>query len=174
MSATPGKVLVDGVERTADGDFFQLRLIQARDRRLVGRPFRARWSADAAWLSDLEIDPSCPGGHPRRRQPQRGPPRRGRHRLSTSTDRRELAMAGRKISPDLALDQLVAQRIAAGESIVHLGFGESGLPVFAPLRRALTEGADRNAYGRWSVTRTPGTRWPGTSPVAGCPPRRTR
>ncbi|WP_420119220.1 KamA family radical SAM protein [Micromonospora sp.] len=60
MSATPGKVLVDGVERTPDGDFFQLRLIQARDRRLVGRPFRARWSADAAWLSDLEIDPSAP------------------------------------------------------------------------------------------------------------------
>ena len=24
--------------------------------------------------------PGCPGGHPRRRQPQRGPPRRGRHR----------------------------------------------------------------------------------------------
>ncbi|QDY07378.1 lysine 2,3-aminomutase [Micromonospora sp. HM134] len=60
MSATPGKVLVDGVERTPDGDFFQLRLIQARDRRLVGRPFRARWSADAAWLSDLEIDPAAP------------------------------------------------------------------------------------------------------------------
>ncbi|MBO4163571.1 pyridoxal phosphate-dependent aminotransferase [Micromonospora antibiotica] len=56
-------------------------------------------------------------------------------------------MAGRKISPNLALDQLVAQRIAAGESIVHLGFGESRLPVFAPLRRALTDGADRNAYG---------------------------
>ena len=53
-------MLVDGVERTADGDFFQLRLIQARDRRLVGRPFRARWSADAAWLSDLEIDPAAP------------------------------------------------------------------------------------------------------------------
>jgi L-lysine 2,3-aminomutase len=60
MSATPGKVLVDGVERTPDGDFFQLRLIQARDRRLVGRPFRARWSADAAWLSDLELDPTAP------------------------------------------------------------------------------------------------------------------
>lgn len=60
MSATPGKVMVDCVESTANGDFFQLRLIQARDPRLTGRPFRARWSADAAWLSDLVIDPGAP------------------------------------------------------------------------------------------------------------------
>lgn len=56
-------------------------------------------------------------------------------------------MAGRNISPNLALDQLVQERIAAGESIVHLGFGESRLPVFAPLKQRLAEGADRNAYG---------------------------
>ena len=53
MSATPGKVLVDGVEDTSEGRFFRLRFLQARDPALVGRPFRARWSADAAWLDDL-------------------------------------------------------------------------------------------------------------------------
>jgi aspartate aminotransferase len=54
-------------------------------------------------------------------------------------------MAG--ISPNLALDQLVSARIAAGERVVHLGFGESRLPVFPPLARVLAEGANRNAYG---------------------------
>lgn len=35
-----------------------------------------------------------------------------------------------RMSPNLALNQLVAQRRAAGESLVHLGFGESRLPPF--------------------------------------------
>ncbi|SBT43766.1 pyridoxal phosphate-dependent aminotransferase [Micromonospora auratinigra] len=65
-------------------------------------------------------------------------------------------MAGRTISPNLALDQLVQERIAAGESIVHLGFGESRLPVFGPLKERLAEGADRNAYG--PVVGDPATR----------------
>ncbi len=60
MSATPGKVAVDGVEETRDGRWFRLRMLQARDPALVGRPFRARWSADAAWLHELEIDPQTP------------------------------------------------------------------------------------------------------------------
>ena len=143
----PARSLVDGVERTAHGDFFQLRLIQARDRRLVGRPVPGPLVGRRGLAERPGTRPGRPGGHPRRRQPQRRPLRRGRHRLTTYPTRRELAMAGRKISPNLALDQLVEQRIAAGESIVHLGFGESRLPVFAPLARALAEGADRNAYG---------------------------
>ncbi|MFE1748954.1 KamA family radical SAM protein [Streptomyces anandii] len=61
MSATPGKVVVDGVEDTPEGSFFRLRLLQARDPELVGRPFRARFSPDAAWLDDLEPDPATPG-----------------------------------------------------------------------------------------------------------------
>lgn len=60
MSATPGKVVVDGVEETAEGAFFRLRMLQARDPALVGRPFRARYSPDAAWLDELELDPSTP------------------------------------------------------------------------------------------------------------------
>ncbi|MFD6040222.1 KamA family radical SAM protein [Streptomyces koyangensis] len=54
MSATPGKVVVDGVEETAQGRFFQLRMLQAREPALVGRPFRARHSATASWLDELE------------------------------------------------------------------------------------------------------------------------
>lgn len=54
MSATPGKVVVDGVTETARGRFFQLRMLQARDPQLVGRPFRAHYSEDAAWLDELE------------------------------------------------------------------------------------------------------------------------
>ncbi|MFG2547740.1 KamA family radical SAM protein [Streptomyces sp. NPDC048594] len=60
MSATPGKVVVDGVEETPDGRFFQLKLAQARNPALVGRPFRARYSTDAAWLDDLELDETVP------------------------------------------------------------------------------------------------------------------
>ncbi|MFH8569988.1 KamA family radical SAM protein [Streptomyces sp. NPDC017993] len=60
MSATPGKVVVDGVEETPEGSYFQLRMLQARTPALVGRPFRARYAADAAWLDDLELDPATP------------------------------------------------------------------------------------------------------------------
>lgn len=60
---------------------------------------------------------------------------------------RQRETSTRGISPNLALDQLVARRQAAGEPIVHLGFGESRLPVFPPLAERLTSGADRNAYG---------------------------
>ncbi|WP_033331314.1 pyridoxal phosphate-dependent aminotransferase [Streptomyces novaecaesareae] len=53
----------------------------------------------------------------------------------------------RHVSPNMALDQLVARRRAEGARIVHLGFGESGLPVFPPLVERLTAGAGRNGYG---------------------------
>ncbi|MET0136390.1 MAG: lysine 2,3-aminomutase [Kibdelosporangium sp.] len=60
MSATPGKVVVDGVEDAPDGRFLRLRFVQARNPELVGRMFRARYSADAAWLDDLELCPFTP------------------------------------------------------------------------------------------------------------------
>ncbi|WP_367044695.1 pyridoxal phosphate-dependent aminotransferase [Streptomyces sp. Je 1-332] len=56
-------------------------------------------------------------------------------------------MASRKISPNMALDQLVAERRAGGEDILHLGFGESRLPVFPGLVDRLAQGARRSAYG---------------------------
>ncbi len=53
MSATPGKVCVDGVVEVAGQQVFALHMIQARDPELVGRPFFARFDPDAVWLSDL-------------------------------------------------------------------------------------------------------------------------
>jgi len=54
MSATPGKVCVDGVAAIAGQQVFVLHMIQARDPSLVGRPFFARFDPDAVWVSDLE------------------------------------------------------------------------------------------------------------------------
>jgi KamA family protein len=54
MSATPGKVCVDGVAEVAGEKVFVLRMLQARDSRLVGRPFFARYDTDAIWLTDLK------------------------------------------------------------------------------------------------------------------------
>lgn len=60
MSATPGKVAVDGVEETLRGRFFQLRMLQARNPELVGRPFRAHFDSGAGWLDDLKLDDETP------------------------------------------------------------------------------------------------------------------
>jgi L-lysine 2,3-aminomutase len=70
MSATPGKVCVDGVAEIAGQRVFVLHFIQARDPELVGRPFFARYDPHAVWLTDLrpafadrfpfEADPSGP------------------------------------------------------------------------------------------------------------------
>jgi KamA family protein len=54
MSATPGKVAVDGITTIAGLKVFVLRMIQARDPNLVGSPFFARFDPDATWLTDLE------------------------------------------------------------------------------------------------------------------------
>jgi KamA family protein len=54
MSATPGKVSVDGIADIAGQKVFVLHMIQARDPDLVGRPFFAEYDPDATWLSDLE------------------------------------------------------------------------------------------------------------------------
>ena len=54
MSATPGKVCVDGITDIAGERVFVLHMIQARDPSLVGKPFFARFDPAATWLSDLK------------------------------------------------------------------------------------------------------------------------
>jgi len=54
MSATPGKICVDGIADVAGMRVFVLRMLQARDPSLVGRPFFARFDPQATWLTDLE------------------------------------------------------------------------------------------------------------------------
>ena len=53
MSATPGKVLVDGVTEVAGRRVFALRYVQARDSELVGRPFFADFDPRATWFDQL-------------------------------------------------------------------------------------------------------------------------
>ncbi|MGG8410246.1 KamA family radical SAM protein [Streptomyces sp. 12297] len=60
MSATAGKVVVDGIEHAERDTYFQLRLLQARDPLLVGRPFRAHYSSTASWIDQLRLEAGTP------------------------------------------------------------------------------------------------------------------
>ena len=51
------------------------------------------------------------------------------------------------LSPTLAVNEAVRLRKARGEQIVHLAFGEAGLPVHPLLRDALRDSSSANAYG---------------------------
>lgn len=53
MSATPGKVLVDGVIDVGGRRCFVLRVLQGRDPAWVGRTFLAEYDEQAAWLDEL-------------------------------------------------------------------------------------------------------------------------
>ena len=53
MSATPGKVAVDGVVELDRGPAFALRMLQARRPGLVGRPFFAAYDPHAQWWDEL-------------------------------------------------------------------------------------------------------------------------
>jgi KamA family protein len=53
MSATPGKVLVDGVANVNGQKVFVLKFLQARDSAWVGKPFFAEYDPTATWLDEL-------------------------------------------------------------------------------------------------------------------------
>jgi KamA family protein len=53
MSATPGKVVIDGVSMIGSEQVFVLRFLQARRPEWVGRPFFARFDPHATWLDQL-------------------------------------------------------------------------------------------------------------------------
>ncbi len=53
MSATPGKVVVDGIAHVAGEDVLALRFVQARRPEWVGRPFFAELDRGATWLDGL-------------------------------------------------------------------------------------------------------------------------
>ena len=54
MSATPGKVLVDGVTTINGERVFVLKIIQGRDPEWTNRVFFAHFDSAATWLDDLE------------------------------------------------------------------------------------------------------------------------
>ena len=58
-------------------------------------------------------------------------------------------------SPTLAADQRMRERIAAGRPVIHLAFGEAGLPVPDAVRDVLARASVHNAYG--SVAGSGGT-----------------
>ncbi|HEM49567.1 MAG TPA: lysine 2,3-aminomutase, partial [Caldithrix sp.] len=56
MSAKPGKVLIVGITGRGDDKKFVLKFIQARNPLLVNKPFFAKFSEEATWLDELEIE----------------------------------------------------------------------------------------------------------------------
>ena len=54
MSATPGKVLVDGVVKINEKKVITLRFIQGRNPDWVGKPFFAEYDENAIWLDELK------------------------------------------------------------------------------------------------------------------------
>ncbi len=54
MSALPGKVHILGTSRLGDEDVFVLEYLQARDPKLVRRPFFARFDPKATWFDELQ------------------------------------------------------------------------------------------------------------------------
>ena len=54
MSATPGKIRIVGVTQIFGRKVFALEYLQARDPRMVGLPFFAKYSPDATWFDELE------------------------------------------------------------------------------------------------------------------------
>jgi aspartate aminotransferase len=52
-----------------------------------------------------------------------------------------------RTASNLALDERVNELRASGVDVLHLGFGEAGLPVHQSLVDALVDGSVRNAYG---------------------------
>lgn len=54
MSATPGKVVIDGITEVNGEKVFVLHFAQARKTELVNQPFFAKYDEDAAWLDELK------------------------------------------------------------------------------------------------------------------------
>lgn len=54
MSATPGKVLVEGIAEVKGERVFVLKFIQAREPAWINRVFFARYDETASWLGDLQ------------------------------------------------------------------------------------------------------------------------
>lgn len=54
MSATPGKVLIDGITEVGGEKVFVLKFLQGRNPSWVNKPFFARFDPGAAWLDELK------------------------------------------------------------------------------------------------------------------------
>src|SRR5260221_589796 len=75
--------------------------------------------------------------------------RAGRRRVArVGADVRALRPAtAPTLSATLAIHEEVKRRVEAGEDVLHLGFGEAGLPVHPLLRNALASASADGSYG---------------------------
>jgi len=64
MSASPGKVSIDGIVEVAGEKVFALRFLQARRQDWVGRPFFAAFDPQATWFTDLKPALGATALHP--------------------------------------------------------------------------------------------------------------
>lgn len=54
MSATPGKIMIDGIAEVGGEDVFVLKFIQGRNSEWVNKVFFASYNEDACWITDLK------------------------------------------------------------------------------------------------------------------------
>lgn len=54
MSATPGKILIDGITTINDEKVFSLKFIQGRNPKWVNQMFFAKYDENVCWINDLE------------------------------------------------------------------------------------------------------------------------
>ena len=54
MSATPGKIMIDGITEINGEKVFALKFIQARNPDWTNQIFFARFDKEACWLDDLK------------------------------------------------------------------------------------------------------------------------
>ena len=67
--------------------------------------------------------------------------------MATETTAAATAGSGLALSATLAADERIRRRIEAGVPVVHMAFGEAGLPVHPAIAEALARGAAENGYG---------------------------
>ena len=87
---------------------------------------------------------------------------------------RQLGAAPMRVASNLALDQRVNELRAGGVDVLHLGFGEAGLPVHPGLVEALVEVRSATPTARSPGAPPPARAWPATGPDAARPPAPTR
>jgi hypothetical protein len=55
MSASPGKVMLEGVVEISGKKYFTLKLLQSRDKYLTGNVFFAEYDEKACWWDELKL-----------------------------------------------------------------------------------------------------------------------
>lgn len=169
MSATPGKIAIDGVAEVRGEKAFVLKVLQGRDPAWSNRVFFARHDADATWLDQLR--PAFGATHfffdgvleQMKRtgaQPAWGHETHIRKRVSgqghvSGSDRMDGASPGLPLDPRLdglrqsatvAINEHCAALRRAGREVYRLGLGQSPFPIPERVVETLHAHAAQKAY----------------------------